>query len=337
MQKWLYSLCCLLICSAAFAEPDQELVYALKASVVKVHAFTKQGGHGVGSGVVVANNLVATNCHVIANATGINISKFGDSFAPVALRADWQHDVCLLRFEYLEMKPVELGDSEHLQYEQEIFTIGFSGGTPKPLTTSGRVKALYPMDDSVVVRTDSPFIMGASGSPVFDSQGKLVALSTLKSPGKHAYYYNIPVKWVKALLNAQEVSNMQTTEQPFWNTDETHWPFFMRVVPRYQNADWGDLKHIAAEWTQQQPQSIEAVFYRAAAEDGLGNTNKAQQLYEEVLSREPRHAGALMALGLLAQRGGQTAEVAQTHTALKAIHQDLDERFNEALAQQSSQ
>ncbi len=39
------------------------------------------------------------------------------------------------------------------------------------------------MDDSHIVRTDASFVMGASGSPVFDAEGKLIAISTFKSPG----------------------------------------------------------------------------------------------------------------------------------------------------------
>jgi serine protease Do len=32
------------------------------------HVIDQKGNHGVGSGIVVAENQVATNCHVVANA-----------------------------------------------------------------------------------------------------------------------------------------------------------------------------------------------------------------------------------------------------------------------------
>ena len=94
-----------------FAESISELSFRLKASVTKVHVTTKSGGHGVGTGVVVAKDLVATNCHVLANAQGAKITKFGESYTPDAMRADWKHDLCIMRFQYLDLKPVELGDS----------------------------------------------------------------------------------------------------------------------------------------------------------------------------------------------------------------------------------
>ena len=84
------------------------LAYQLKASVVKVHVATKSGGHGVGTGVVVGKDLVATNCHVLANSRGVKIAKFGDSFIPEAMKADWKHDICIMRFKYLDLTPVVL-------------------------------------------------------------------------------------------------------------------------------------------------------------------------------------------------------------------------------------
>lgn len=120
----------LVFCRIASAEPNVELTYKLKASVTKVHVITKSGGHGVGTGVVVGKDLVATNCHILANANGVNITKFGDSFAPISLKADWKHDLCILRFQYVDLTPVELGDSEHLSYEQAMFSIGFLADRP---------------------------------------------------------------------------------------------------------------------------------------------------------------------------------------------------------------
>lgn len=324
----------LFFCQISIAEPSSELTYKLKASVIKVHVATKTGGHGVGTGVVVGKDLVATNCHVLANAIGATITKFGDSYTPVSLKADWKHDLCILRFQYAELTPVELGDSEHLKYEQAMFSIGFPGGTPKPLVTFGKIKALYPLDDSSVVRSDASFVMGSSGSPVFDNDGKLIAISTFKSPGRSAYYYSVPVKWVKALLAAPESSettSMKTSDAPFWDALDENRPYFMRVVLPYQNGYWAELKTVAAAWLAKEPNSAEALYYLATAEDNLGNANKANQYYEQVLKLHPNHPATLIALGLMANRNGNASEVEKTRVALKAIDLDLDAEFTEAL------
>jgi len=291
----------------------------------------------VGTGVVVGKDLVATNCHVLANAVGAKITKFGDSFTPDALKADWKHDVCILRFQFLDMKPVELGDSEALKYEQAIFSIGFPGGPPRPQTTQGKIKALYPLDDSQIVRTDASFVMGASGSPVFDSDGKLIAISTFKSPGHDAYFYNVPVKWIKALLDAPETESLKSDISPFWDAPEEQRPFFMRVVLPYQNNRWIDVKKISQEWTSIEPTSPEALFYAGVAEENLGDLNKANQYFQQVLTLHPQHVATLMELGLIANRAGKTDEVDKTHVALKAIDGELDDEFTAELSPTKNQ
>lgn len=322
---------------ALSVQPNNELVFKLKASVVKVHVATKSGGHGVGTGVVIGKDSVATNCHVIANATGVKISKFGESFVPDTMKADWKHDICILRFQYLELNPVELGDSENLKNEQAIFSIGFPGGPPKPQSTYGKIKALYPLDDSQIVRTDASFVMGASGSPVFDAEGKLVALSTFKSPGHGAYFYNMPVKWIKALLNAPDIVSLNTNELPFWDAPELQRPFFMRVVLPYQNEKWADLKIVAQEWIAEEPTSPEAFFYAGVAEENLGDLTKANQYFQKTLNLHPQHVATLIELGLMANRAGKAEDVEKTRVALKAINGELDEEFMEALKPATNQ
>jgi len=299
MRLFSALLVLLFLHTTTFAESRNEMSYRLKGSVVKVHTGTKNGGHGVGTGVAISKDLVATNCHVLANSTGVKISKFGDGFVPVALKADWEHDLCLLRFQYADLRPVELGSSENLSYEQDVFSIGFPGGPPKPQYTEGKVKALYALDDSHIVRTSASFVMGASGSPVFDSEGKLIAISTFKSPGRHAYYYNIPVKWVKALLKQPEITSMQTDVSPFWDAPEERRPYFMRVVIPYKNKEWKELSRIGELWVKHEPASAEAYYYAGLAKEKLGESNAATQHYQQALKLQPAHPAATFGLACI--------------------------------------
>ncbi len=319
---------------ASIAEPSTDLTYKLKASVVKVHVSTKTGGHGVGSGVVVGKDLVATNCHVLANATGVKITKFGDSHAPLSLRADWKHDLCILRFQYVDLTPVELGDSEHLKYEQTMFSIGFPGGLPKPQVSHGKIKALYPLDGAQVVRTDASFVMGASGSPVFDDDGKLIAISTFKSPGRGAYFYSIPVQWVKQLLAAPEsveMTSMKTEDSPFWDALEENRPYFMRVVLPYQHAKWDELLTVAQAWVKAQPNNAEAYYYLGVAQDKLGKADLAKQQFANVLQLHPQHSATLHALGNIAKREDNQPELDRLKLAMQAVNNDVLTEFNEVI------
>jgi serine protease Do len=307
-------------------EPSDDLLHQLKESIVKVGSTLKNGAHGYGTGVA-----ISTNCHVLQNSNGMSITKWGEPFAPAAMIADWHHDICILRFEWVNLKPVVLGDSENLQYEQSIISISLPGDSPAPYVALGKIKALYPLDGANVIRASAAFAIGASGSPVFDYDGKLIAISTLKSPGQNAYFYNMPIKWVKELLLKSEIALYQPDGTPFWDAPDELRPFFMRVVLPYQNGHWAELKTVAFAWLTKEPSNVEALYYLATAEDNLGNANKANQYYQQVLKLHPNHPATLIALGLMANRNGNATEVEKTHVALKAIDLDLDAEFTEAL------
>jgi len=287
--------------SSLYAETRDALSFRLKASVVKVHVGTKKGGHGVGTGVAISKDLIATNCHVLANSAGVSITKYGDNYTPIALKADWAHDLCILRFQYADLTPVELGSSENLQYEQDVFSIGFPGGPPKPQYTEGKIKALYPLEDSQIIRTSASFVMGASGSPVFDVDGKLLAISTFKSPGKEAYYYNVPVKWVKALLKQPDITSMETDALPFWDAPEDKRPFFMRVVFPFKHKRWAELQGIAQQWIKSEPHAEEAFYHAGIAAEKLGDFERARTYYQQALTLHPDHPAAIAGLQCLEQ------------------------------------
>jgi serine protease Do len=336
MRTLLHGLITLLLVLSlhpALAEPDRELVYLLKASVVKVHVITQSGGHGVGTGVVVAKDMIATNCHVLANSNGISISKFGESISPVALVADWAHDACLLKFQYLELAPVKLASAASLHYGDDVFSIGFPGGPPKPQTIAGKVRALYPFDGSTMVRSDAAFVMGSSGSPTFNQAGELVSLSTFKSPGKHAYFYSIPVEWVQALMQQEKTSTPAPDATPFWDLPPLARPFWMQVVQPYQNSDWPALEAIARAWLQQQPQSAEAYFYLASALHGQGQLPAAQQAYQQAVALQPAHIDAWTGLAILARQQKQPALLTEAQVQIRQLdpqaYADLEQRLQE--------
>jgi serine protease Do len=322
---------------AEMAEPSDAFLYGLKQSLMKVISNEKSGGLGHGTAVAISKNHVVTNCHVIANTTGVTIRVWGESYSPVAMQADWKHDLCIMRFEWANLTPVALGDSENLKYEQPIISISMPGDSPAPYVDFSKIKALYALDGSQVIRTQAAFAIGASGSPIFDYDGKLIGISTFKSPGHGAYYYNMPVAWIKALLQTPEVPLDQMPSPGFWDAPEEVRPFFMQIVLPFQNKRWEDLKKVAQQWIGKEPESIEANFYAGIAEENLGDLSKANYYFEQTLKLQPHHAATLRELGLIASRNGNIAEVEHTHLALQAINAELDEEFIEALKSTSHQ
>lgn len=317
--------------AASLPEPTDDLIYALKESLVKVNTTTKSGGHGFGTGVAITKDHVVTNCHVINNANGISISKWGEEFPPVALLADWEHDLCILRFEWAKLKPVSLGESIALTYEQPVISISMPNDSPAPYVALSKIKALYAMDDSAVIRTEAAFSIGASGSPVFDYAGNLIGISTFKSPGRHAYFYNMPVKWVKALLLTQEVKLNAPHNAPFWDAPDEAKPYFMQIVLPYQNGRWLDVQKIASNWAKLEPHSAEAWYYLGIAAMQLGDVVKANQHFQTALTLQADHPATLQALALMAHQQGNETEVNKIRATLLNLNAELAEALDQAL------
>ncbi len=292
------------------AEIPNELIYNLKATIVKVRSVNQAGGKSLGTGVVVAENKVATNCHVIADAIGIDIHAMGEGYQPVGLKADWRHDVCILDFQFLPLKPAVLGDSENLKYEEPIFSIGFPGGAPKPLTTFGSVKALYPFEGSNVIRISTSFQMGASGSPLFNERGEVIGLSTFKSPGRlNAFYYNVPIKWVKEAMNLTQTDLNQKHQHAFWEAELDKKPNWMQIVIPLQNEDWQSVERIVKEWISVNPKDQEARFYNAVIAKHASRLPEAKNILKNILVENPYHASALAELADIAASENNLPEV----------------------------
>jgi tetratricopeptide (TPR) repeat protein len=323
----LFSL--LFLANFSYAQaPKPEFVLALSNSVAKVNIEDKNGQLGVGSGVVVAVNHVATNCHVIANARGIAVNKLGNSYAPIALKADWHHDLCILKFDDLPLKPFEFGESAKLQYEQHILALGFSGNSPRPVESFGTVKALIPLDDGLLIRTTAGFRMGASGGALLDYQGKLVGFTTFKSPGRQGNYYSLPVEWVSKLLDQPDISLTTQTEHPFWDVAEKDRPFFMQAVQPTQTQAWSTLEIISKAWVNVEKDNPEAWLSLGMAQEGLLDLEKAKNSFNKVLALAPKHSSAFYQLGVIAMAQNDVLEANKIGKNLEAIDPDFAEDYN---------
>ena len=331
MQKFLAACFMLLCCTQASAEPSQATLFKVFFSVVQIHVENKDGEHGVGSGIVVAPDHIATNCHVLANARGIIAAQGEDNYRPVALKADWRHDLCLLKFDGLALKPVVLGETANIKYEQAIFSLGHSGGQVAPAMSLGRIKALYSLDDGQIIRTSARFSMGASGSALFDEEGKLLGINTFKSPGQKGFFYALPVEWVKALFNAPEVAVASASELPFWDAPEEKRPFFMRVVPYLQAQQWEPLKNVAQQWTEKEANSAEAWYYLGLAETRLNDETMASQHLHKAVALNSQHADALYELGIIAASHSDKNEMQRINLALYQINDEMADAFRKVV------
>lgn len=293
-MKKCIALCLLFPFTQLCAQPNIGELLTLHESIVQISVELGNGTVGTGTGVVVSPEYVVTNCHVLANGNGANVAKYNDGYKPIALKADWKHDLCALKFEGLPFKPVNLRDSATLAFEEEVFSLGYPNGNNVPQPSYGSVKAKYAMDGSLIIRSNAAFSLGSSGGALFDQKLNLIGMTTFKSPGPQGFFYSLPVEWIKSLIASEEFLSLSTDESPFWALPKDQQPFFMQVVIPYQNQDWLTLHGIAQAWTASQPEAADAWYYLGVADYGLNRVPLAKSELNKALALNPQHMEVFM-------------------------------------------
>lgn len=300
MKKFIVLISSLFTPLFSLAQPGIAELLKLNESIVHVSVDLGNGNTGTGTGVVVSDQYVATNCHILANAHGANIAKYGDGYQPVAMKADWKHDLCLLKFDKLPFKPVPMRDSATLQSEEEIFTIGYPSGNSVPQPSYGSIKATYPLDNSLIIRSNAAFALGSSGGAMFDQQHNLIGITSFKNPGPNSFFYSMPVEWIKRLFDSPDLLSLKTEEQPFWALPHEQQPYFMKVAIPFHNHEWDEVKRIATEWVKQEPNLSDAWYFLGVAELESKAVNEAKLHLQKSHELNHRHLDALLKLSEIA-------------------------------------
>lgn len=149
---------------------------------------------GAGTGMVISpSGVVLTNDHVIAGATTINVTLYGQT-KPVSARVlgtDVADDVALLQLEGANhLRTVTLGSSSGVKLGDSVLAIGNAlallGG---PSVTEGIISGLNRQlsaaasantseNLSNLIQTDAAINPGNSGGPLVDSAGQVIGMNT---------------------------------------------------------------------------------------------------------------------------------------------------------------
>jgi serine protease Do len=189
-------------------------------ATIKIQAVSIGGRQNLGSGVIVAPNKIATNCHVTRKAKRAYLTQ-PDRLYPVKAQAALPNlDVCILETSQLALPPVELGGDEPVKVGDEITLSGY----PFALglrTMRAKVIALHPYADGNIIEINTGFNHGASGGGVFDKNGRLIGLMTFMGPENGSFhFYAIPATWLAECLDKDFVPLKPLSERSFWEKGE---------------------------------------------------------------------------------------------------------------------
>jgi serine protease Do len=315
---------------SAFAVNQEKLLSSMQA-VVMVRGYNANGGLAYGSGVVVAENKVMTNCHIFRSTKQPWISRGEDSYPIVSVQADRAHDLCLLTAFNLPFKPAPLGQGMALKRGQEVLAIGHSNGVPNPLTSAGVIKSIYEFEGGKVIRSSAKFLMGASGSGIFDLDGNLLGINTFKTPGRPAYFYSLPIEWLSDLQKLPVETAFPIVGKAFWEEDDDKKPFFMQIAIPEINKDWVKLADVAQKWIAKSPQNSDAWYELGVANENLNKIDEAEKAYQESVKLDATNTDALLRLGVIAQSKGDKVGMHNINVAIAHIDPALADEYSAML------
>ncbi|MBP7125004.1 trypsin-like peptidase domain-containing protein [Myxococcota bacterium] len=160
----------------------------------------------LGSGAIVSpSGHILTSRHVVAGARSIQVRLLdGREFAATLAGEDERYDLALLKVESEEPLPsVVFGDSESLRVGQWLLVVGNPFGLEHTVSVgilSARDRNIGngPFDD--FVQLDASINPGNSGGPVFDTDGKMVAVARLSRRGAQGIGFAVPVNVAKEFI-----------------------------------------------------------------------------------------------------------------------------------------
>ena len=101
---------------------------AARSTVIVEGTYAKKETITQGSGVIISDGEVATNCHVIKGASQIEV-LIGEKIHPATLRySDWDRDICSLSVKGLSGQAVVIGSSKTLKVGAKVYAVGAPHG-----------------------------------------------------------------------------------------------------------------------------------------------------------------------------------------------------------------
>jgi S1-C subfamily serine protease len=159
-----------------FSGPDAAVLAKLSDSTYLI-----MGAAGLGTGVVIEQDKLLTNCHVIApNVLKGPIEAINtltqEKTRIVAAAFLVREDACVVHAPGLNGKPIAFGDTRQLTRGVRILNIGFAKG--RLTASSGSFLGIINRVGQTYLVSSNYCDHGVSGGPLVDEEGRLVGLTS---------------------------------------------------------------------------------------------------------------------------------------------------------------
>jgi len=177
---------------------DGTLVY--EKSIKSVVTITGEGF--IGSGFLIAPQIVATNYHVVSGLSSAEC--YTDHNGPRYkidgfILADSVNDLAILKVSDLKQKPLTLA-TDCPATGQRIYVIGSPKGLEGTIT-EGIISALRDIDGLQQIQMSAAISPGNSGGPVLNAKGEVIGVSVAKLITGESLNFAVPIDTLKKLMS----------------------------------------------------------------------------------------------------------------------------------------
>jgi hypothetical protein len=204
MPGYLRSLCAALLglaAGSAFALNPEQIFEKVSPSVWAVRSLDAAGRPiNNGSGVVIGPGRIVTNCHVLARAKAVQVRREKLSHEAALEHADPERDLCTLTVKDFNAPAVAVSELAGARIGQRVYTVGNPEGLALTLS-EGLISGLRSEDPRLPpIQTSAPISPGSSGGGLFDSEGRLLGITTAAVLGRRRIAQNlnfaVPAEWI---------------------------------------------------------------------------------------------------------------------------------------------
>lgn len=231
----------------------------VSSSVVVIWASDSAGeALGQGSGVVLQDSQVVTNCHVVNDASRIEVSQQNDTIDARLIAQDEERDLCLLQLSKSLGTPARVGTSADLRIGLRVYTVGAPVGMELTIG-EGLLSGFRIFDSSRYLQTTAPISPGSSGGGLWDEHGRLLGITSFYEEYAQSINFAAPVEWI-AQIQERSRKRLETTRTTGW---------LERFSTLSRNRDWMGLKAHSAAWCHREPGNAWAWYARGIAARNL--------------------------------------------------------------------
>lgn len=211
--------------TADSGEKSTEALFALLAPSIGLVTASSPGKitRMIGSGVVIGDASLITNCHVVDGYDTLRVKVGGQVYDARLDVADEEFDLCRLTVPGLRAPVVRIGETAAVRVGQKVVAIGAPAGLELTIS-EGIVSSLRPVSEGTVIQTTAPISPGSSGGGLFDTSGRLIGINTLTHRFGQNLNFAYPADWIRQMRNRSAHSSVREEATSGGGTPGTNRP-----------------------------------------------------------------------------------------------------------------